>query len=515
MLKKIYQSLRDAKITYKLFIIFAIFSYILINSWFFSYATAKDAQASYQKLENYTLPSLLAANELKDSLHTSLLAVYDYASTGNVESKKLYQAEYYNVSSSSIKLFELAETQEDLQFTSDFIEGQINKIKLASDKLIANYEANPSNPEIKNNLQELSNLRGEFNKFLEQKITLQAQKQVQDASLNIQQQVNRITYYLIMVIFAVLIIVIFLIFFIANDITKPLKTLTTAAKQFGRGNFTEVKIHRHDELGLFAQTFNTMAKDISATQKALHEELDKTKALDQQKSEFLSIAAHQLRTPMSGLRWLMRMSLDGDLGKLNAEQQHHWQNGLQNTERMIKLINDLLDITKIQQQKFQYNFTQNNIQEILTEVLALLKTKQEVKKLQINLTTSGNLPLIKCDKEKIKIALTNLLDNAIKYSPEKTSIEINLSIEKNNLQIIIIDHGYGIPKDQQKQIFSKFFRGSNILKIETDLETIGTGLGLYIVKDIITKHDGKIWFESVENKGTKFYITLPFSPPEK
>ena len=368
MLKKIYQSLRDAKITYKLFFIFAIFTYILINSWFFSYTTAKDAEESYQNLETYTLPSLLVINELKDSLHTSLLAVYDYASTGNPESKTLYQTQFYSVTDSSIRLFELSQTQEDLQFTSDFIEGQINKIKTASDKLIANYEANPSSPEIKNNLQELSTLRNEFNKFLEQKITLQAQKQVQTANLNIEQQVNRISYYLIVIIISVLIIIVFLIFFIANNITKPLKALTIAAEQFGKGHLTTVKIHRHDELGLFAQTFNTMAKDISATQKALQEELDKTKELDKQKSEFLSLAAHQLRTPMSGLRWLMRMSIDGDLGKLTTEQQHHWQNGLQNTERMIKLINDLLDITKIQQQKFQYNFHQIILQKLLPKL---------------------------------------------------------------------------------------------------------------------------------------------------
>lgn len=509
MFKKIFNSLRNAKITYKLFFIFAVLFYVLINSWFFSYTTASDVEESYKNLEQNTLPSLLATNILKDNLHSALLAAYDYVSTGNAQSKKLYEEKFYDVTAASIELFNLSETQEELEFTTKFIDEQINDIRTTTEKLIIAYEADPNDPEIEMALSELSILRNDFNNFLEYEITAKIRSQIQTASSDIESRANRITYYLVLVVVLVVIIIIFLFVFISQNITKPVHILTEAAKQFGQGKFVEVKIDRKDELGLFAQTFNKMAKDISAAQKALREELEKTKEVDRQKSEFLSIAAHQLRTPMSGIKWMLKMTLDGDLGNVSDEQKHHLKTGLENSERMIALINSLLDVTRIEEQKFQYNYEIAPMETIISIIVDSLKTNAASKNIKLKVNKPEFLPPIKVDKEKIKIALTNLIDNAIKYSPKDSQITVDIKKEKDHMLISVADQGYGIPKAQQAHVFSKFFRGSNILKIDTEYESIGTGLGLYLTKDVVTKHEGEIWFESEENKGTTFYIKLP------
>jgi len=509
MIKRIFKSLSNAKITYKLLFIFAVLFYVLINSWFFTYTTAKDVEVNFNNLKNYTLPSLLATGQLKDNLHAALLAAYDYSSTGDLASKELYNNKIYDVTESSIALFQVSQTQQDLEFTTRFIEEQIDKIKIAADQLIADYDADPKSAKIADDLNKLSVLRNDFNIFLETEVTQKIQTQVQDVSTAIEHRANLITFYLIIVISTALIVIILLVIFISHNITKPLNLLTTAAKEFGKGNFHEVHLNHRDELGLFADTFNTMAKDITATQKALQTELIKTKELDKQKSEFLSIAAHQLRTPMAGIKWMLKMLSDGDLGKINAEQKHHLDNSLQNSERMIHLINDLLDVTKIEEQKFQYKIQPNNLVELIEHIIQSLKPNADKKKIIVNFIKQSEIPLIPIDKEKMKIAISNLIDNAIKYSPVKQDVNVYVKKNDKQVEIKVQDHGYGIPENQFNQVFSKFFRGSNILKIETDLETIGTGLGLYLVKDIITKHDGEISFESDEGKGTTFLLALP------
>ena len=210
MFKKIFNSLRNAKITYKLFFIFAVLFYVLINSWFFSYTTASDVEESYKNLEQNTLPSLLATNILKDNLHSALLAAYDYVSTGNAQSKKLYEEKFYDVTAASIELFNLSETQEELEFTTKFIDEQINDIRTTTEKLIIAYEADPNDPEIEMALSELSILRNDFNNFLEYEITAKIRSQIQTASSDIESRANRITYYLVLVVVLVVIIIIFL-----------------------------------------------------------------------------------------------------------------------------------------------------------------------------------------------------------------------------------------------------------------------------------------------------------------
>ncbi len=238
----------------------------------------------------------------------------------------------------------------------------------------------------------------------------------------------------------------------------------------------------------------------------LHD-ITREKFIERMKTEFVSIAAHQLRTPLSAVKWILKMFLDGDIGEITETQSQFLQKTYDSNERMINLVNDLLNVARIEEGRFLQKMQQYDLLDIILEVVKNSKDMAEKKGLFFKYTLpSKDLPKVNVDKEKILMAIQNIIENAIFY----TKIGgINLSIEyldqKNVFRIKIQDTGIGIPEDQKVRIFSRFFRGGTALKTETE----GSGLGLFIAKNIIEAHGGKIWFDSKEDQGTSFYFTLP------
>jgi PAS domain S-box-containing protein len=237
----------------------------------------------------------------------------------------------------------------------------------------------------------------------------------------------------------------------------------------------------------------------------LHD-ITREKYIEQLKTEFVSLAAHQLRTPLSGIKWSLKMILDGDLGPLPEEQKDFLKKALMANERLIRLVNDLLDVTRIEEGRFLYKLEEKDIVKIVEDVfnsyLDLAKEKEitfELEKLK------DNFPLIKVDEEKIKLAIQNLIENALIYTLPKGKVTVTIDLQNGNFFFKVKDTGIGIPKQVQDRIFTKFFRASNAVRLDTE----GSGLGLFITKNIIESHDGKIWFESEEGKGTTFYFTIP------
>lgn len=502
--------LQSLKLTQKIFLIFILLLFLVINSWAFTFTTVLDFQDNFKKVESYAFPSVIITSELKDHVHIALLGIYNYVTTGETASKENFESEFTEAVRSEYELFQLSETSTDFLFTQQFNE-KLLAISTAADTLVISYESGETPEIVARDIQQLNKLRDDFNAFLEEEITKQITQQIENSNEQINTTVSQIRYYLIVIALFIVLIIIFLVYFISNNITKPVAHLTKAAQDFGSGHFYTVKLKRNDELGLFAKTFNRMASDIQASQVALQEELEKTKELDHQKSEFLSVAAHQLRTPMSGIRWAAQMLFDGDMGKINDEQKHHLEMSLENIDRMIRLINDLLDVTKIEEQKFTYEFVKTDFRSVIEEVLNRLTNQAKEKKVHIFLDyqpDNANL-MLELDKEKMQLALNNLVDNAIKYSQLKGEVEVRVTKKSNSITCTIRDHGIGIPKNFQDQIFVKFFRGANAMKMFAD----GSGLGLFICKDIITKHGGTINFESIEKEGTTFTIQLPLTQP--
>jgi len=236
----------------------------------------------------------------------------------------------------------------------------------------------------------------------------------------------------------------------------------------------------------------------------LHD-VTREKMAERMKTEFVSLSAHQLRTPLAAIKWTLRMLLDGDLGKITEEQKDFIEKTYESNERMINLINDLLDVTRIEEGKYLYKPILADIEPIVQFVIDSFKEEIERKKLKFEFKKpKRKLPKVMLDVEKMKLAIQNLLDNAIRYTKPGGEISVSLRDLENKIEFSVRDTGVGIPENQQSRVFTNFFRAANVIRMETE----GSGLGLFITKNIIEAHGGKIWFESKENIGTTFYFTF-------
>jgi PAS domain S-box-containing protein len=236
-------------------------------------------------------------------------------------------------------------------------------------------------------------------------------------------------------------------------------------------------------------------------------DLTREKMIDQLKSEFISIAAHQLRTPLSAIKWAIRLVLDGDMGPLNDKQKKVLLRGYISNERVINLINDMLNVSRIEEGKFGYNFTVENFGLLLDEVVKNFSEQIKSKNLKFIFKRPKRLPTVKMDRKKIKLVLENILENAIKYTPGHGTVELKVSRKGEFLKVEVKDNGIGIPTEEQEKLFTKFFRSQNVVRVQTE----GSGLGLFIAYNIIKKHNGEIVCKSDEGKGTTIIFTLPLT----
>jgi len=233
--------------------------------------------------------------------------------------------------------------------------------------------------------------------------------------------------------------------------------------------------------------------------------LTREKMIDNLKSEFISIAAHQLRTPLSAIKWSIKMILDGDVGRLNEEQQQLLFKGYQSNERIIHLVNDMLNVSRIEEGRFGYNFEKVDFLEIVKSEIESLEPIFKRKNIGFVVNKPKKAPLVYIDSEKMHLVMQNLFENAVKYTPDFGRIELTIVMGDKFLKVKVKDNGVGIPKDCQEKLFSKFFRADNVIRLQTE----GSGLGLFIVKNIIKKHGGEITFDSKEGMGTEFVFTIP------
>lgn len=232
-------------------------------------------------------------------------------------------------------------------------------------------------------------------------------------------------------------------------------------------------------------------------------DITREKFLDQMKSQFVSISAHQLRTPLSAIKWALALLKEENLPF--EEKKEIIEKLSESTERMIKLVNDLLNVSRIEEGRFLYKPKKEDLREIVKTIFNQEKEVAQKKNITFNLFLPKEPCFSLVDKEKISLAVQNLIENAIHYTPPGGKVEVFLEKKDKKLVFKVKDTGIGIPEEEQKRIFEKFFRGSNALKIETS----GSGLGLFITKNIVEAHKGKIWFESKVGKGTTFYFSLP------
>ncbi len=240
-------------------------------------------------------------------------------------------------------------------------------------------------------------------------------------------------------------------------------------------------------------------------------DITKEREIDKEKTEFVSLASHQLRTPLSTINWYTEMLLAGDAGKLTANQKKYLEEIYAGNQRMVELVNSLLNVSRLELGTFTIDPEPTNVIELAKAVIKEQEPGITSRKLYVETNFGKDVPEIYADPKLLRMVIQNLLSNAVKYTPEEGHILVSVEHRDKEILIKVSDSGWGIPKDEASKIFTKLFRASNVKEQDTE----GTGLGLYIVKSIVEESGGTIRFESEEHKGTTFFVTLPVEGMKK
>jgi len=276
--------------------------------------------------------------------------------------------------------------------------------------------------------------------------------------------------------------------------------------------FSEIQNRRKDGTLYFSELSVTPILDDDGKIQffvAVERDITERTEIDRMKNEFVSVASHQLRTPLSAIRWVIESLIDGDSGKITKKVRNSLEKIANSNHRMIELVNDLLQVSKIEAKTLKVQLENVNLSELTRATLAEFSPLLDEKSIEIDFL--GDSGVILTDKNLIAPVLQNLISNAIKYTLKNGKIKIVVKKMDKFWKVEIADTGIGIPKSEQGQIFDKFFRASNVSRAETD----GSGLGMYIAKSMIELLGGKIGFDSAEDGGATFWFLLPNSQSKK
>ena len=296
----------------------------------------------------------------------------------------------------------------------------------------------------------------------------------------------------LVIIVAALSLIMILSLFMARWVVKPVEILGKGADEISKGNLDyRINIKTGDELEKLGSRFNKMIKVLKENQEL--------------RDEFVFIAAHELRTPVTVINWYLEMILNGNFGKVEREMKKALDTVDSSNRRLIKLVQDLLEVARSEAGKMEIKVEPVLIGDNIKEVLKGLERLAAEKKIQLIYQELDKTTKAMADAFKLKEVISNLVDNAIKYAIKPGKITINHEIKDNFLITNIKDEGMGISDDNIKKLFTKFFRVKN--RETQDIE--GTGLGLFICKEIVERMKGKIWAKSQLGKGSTFSFSLP------
>lgn len=229
--------------------------------------------------------------------------------------------------------------------------------------------------------------------------------------------------------------------------------------------------------------------------------------LDEAKDEFISMASHQLRTPLTSIKGYISMLAEGDAGKVTKEQKHLLDEAFMSSERMVRLIGDFLNVSRLQTGKFLVEKAPADLSQIVEEEISSLHPNAAARDLKFTYKRPKNIPRLNLDDSKIRQVIMNFADNAMYYSKEKSTIKIELKLVGDWVEFTVKDKGIGVPESEKSRLFTKFFRAANARKQRPD----GTGVGLFLAKKVVDAHSGQIIFESQEGKGSTFGFRLPIA----
>ena len=249
----------------------------------------------------------------------------------------------------------------------------------------------------------------------------------------------------------------------------------------------------------------TLQQRIKDATKKLRQSNNQLQRLDAAKDEFVSMASHQLRTPLTSVKGYISMVLEGDVGRITKEQRQLLEEAFTSSERMVHLIGDFLNVSRLQTGKFIIDTHPVDLAKVTQQEVDSIRQIAAGHNVAVVYKRPVRFPELYLDENKIRQVIMNFMDNAIYYSPDSQEIKITLSIEEGDAVLRVIDKGMGVPEDVQKKLFTKFFRAENARKQRPD----GTGIGLYLARKVIDGHGGSLVFESKEGKGSTFGFRLP------
>jgi len=313
-----------------------------------------------------------------------------------------------------------------------------------------------------------------------------------------------------LIIFFMFVVLGFVMFFVMHKyIIRPVRKLYRAMEKVSEEDFSVLLAE--DGSGDIARLSKTFNKMISR----LKQSRERAERAAKVKSEFILIAAHQLRTPLSEFKWGLSELIEEKFGRIKPEQEGVLSAIYKNNEGMISLVNNILSAAEVEKGGLGYNVQLEDINGIIMEQIDSLALMSKRKNIEIVLNKpEEEIPKIKVDKFQIGLVLKSLLENAVSYSNSGDNVEINVSRAGKFIEVGVRDFGVGISKEELNHIFTRFFRG----KKSMEKQPIGSGLGLFISRNIIKGHGGNIWAQSEEGEGSTFYFSLPVDPelvPEK
>jgi len=293
---------------------------------------------------------------------------------------------------------------------------------------------------------------------------------------------------------------------LTEQLDRPIARAFVSGKPVSENSYYRTKTGKIIPISLTVSPILLNGRPIGAVE--VFQDISLEFEVDRMKTEFISIASHQLRTPLSAINTYANMLYSGFYGELNKDQRSHMATILTAIERMNGLISTLLDVSQLEAGKIS---VKPQKLDVCSLVNSLIKDHSQIarnKGLAIVNNCSDTPVIITCDRLLLGEVFSNLISNALKYSRDGSEVVISLKNLKREIVFSVKDTGYGIPKKMQKYIFTKFYRADNIKKIDTT----GTGLGLYLAKQIADVLGGKLWFESTDKKGSTFYFSLPKEP---
>lgn len=255
----------------------------------------------------------------------------------------------------------------------------------------------------------------------------------------------------------------------------------------------------------------TLQERIEEATKRLAAQNKKLKELDEAKDEFVSMASHQLRTPLTAIKGYISMLQDGDAGKLNKQQANFADLAYTSAQRMVFLISDMLNVSRINTGKLVIEATELNLETVIKDEIAQLQRTAESRGVILHFhDVKQKIPNLMLDEGKMRQVVMNFIDNAIYYAPNST-IEIFLDKVGDRIRFRVVDHGIGVPEKEKHNLFAKFYRAGNAKQVRPD----GTGLGLFMAKMVVEMQGGQVLFESIEGKGSTFGFSFPEHLPNK